>query len=221
MKRREVIKGLAAFGTMAIFPNITATVNQANKHLHFVGLGQGGTNAMVFIHEKGIKAKYSCITGRYVSHFTADMEHLFFETSLEYRVNKIKYKKQIALTPEMKTIFRENDRYVILTGLGASVGTGLISNLLEFLQAERKSYLVICSLPSLNEGRSKRVYAIEKMNELEKLKNVLSFDQQLIAEEIEKPSKPSILKIFEKGDQQYYNLFKAYYPQIPDQQQFN
>jgi len=219
MKRRELIKGLAALGVMVLLPNIVLTGHQKIiKHLHFVGLGQGGTNAMAFIYKKGIKAKYSCITGRYVSHLTTEMEHLFFKTLSEYRVNGVHYKKQIALTPEMKTIFKEDDRYIILTGLGASVGTGLISNLLEFLQTERKNYLAICSLPSFNEGRSKRVYAIEKMNELEKLKNVLSLDQQLIAEEIEKPS---ILKIFEKGNQQYYNLFKAYYSQINDYQQFN
>ena len=221
MKRRELIKGLSGLGAMALFPNILAMGNQQNNNLHFVGLGSGGTNAMVHIHGKGIKAQYSCITGSYVSHLKPEMEHIFFETSQDYRVNGIHYKEQIELTPRMKAIFNKNDRFVILTGLGASLGTSLIGNVLDFLEAEQKSYLAICSLPSFNEGRSKRVYAIEKMNELEELKNVLSFDQQLIAEEIEKPSKPSILKIFEKGNQQYYNLFKAYYPQIVDYQQFN
>jgi len=218
MKRRELIKGLAGLGALTLFPKIVAMGNLTNKPLHFVGLGHAGTNAMVFIHEKGIKARYSCITGPYVSHLSPEMEHLFYRTSHDQRVNVIHNNKQIAITLEMKSIFSKNDRYVILTGLGASVGTGLISSLLEFLQAEKKSYLAICSLPSLNEGRSKRVYATQKMNELEKLKNVLFFDQQLLAEELEKPL---IRKIFEKGNQQYFNLFKAYYPQYSDHLKFN
>jgi len=218
VKRRELIKGFAALGALTLFPNIVAMANQINKPLHFVGLGQGGTNAMAFFHKKGIEARYSCITGPYVSHLKPEMEHLFYKTSQDQHVNGIHYKKEIAITPEMKSVFSENDRYVILTGLGASVGTGLISSLLEFLQVEKKNYIAICSLPSFNEGRSKRVYAIQKINELDKLKNVLSFDQQLIAEDVEKPS---IIKIFEKGNQQFFNLFKAYYPQYSDHRQFN
>jgi len=218
MKRRELIKGLAGLGALTLFPNIVAMGNLINKPLHFVGLGQGGTNAMVFIHEKEIKAKYSCITGSYVSQLKPEMEHLFYKSSLDQRVNGTHYKKQIAITAEMKSIFSKNDRYVILCGLGASVGTGLIRSLLEFLQAMKKSYMVICSLPSLNEGRSKRVYANQKIDELAKWNNVLFFDQQFLAEEGEKPS---IRKIFEKGNQQYFNLFKAYYPQFSDQQNFN
>lgn len=136
--------------------------NQIKNRPHFVGLGHGGTNIMVHIHEKGIAAKYSCITGSYVSHLKTGMEHIFFETSPDYRVNGIHYKKQIALTPEMKAVFSADDNYYILTGLGASLGTGLISNLIAYLQEEHKHYTVFCSLLSLNEGRSKREYAVQK-----------------------------------------------------------
>ena len=59
MKRREVIKGFAALGVMALLPGILVEGNHSNTQLHFVGLGQGGTNAMVHIYGKGIKAKYS------------------------------------------------------------------------------------------------------------------------------------------------------------------
>jgi cell division GTPase FtsZ len=218
MKRRELIRGLAGLGVLTLLHNIVAMGNLINKPLHFVGLGQGGTNAMEFIHEKEIKAKYSSITGSYVSHLKPEIKHLFYKTSLDQRVNGIYYKKQIAITAKMKSLFSKNDRYVILCGLGASVGTGLIFSLLEFLQTEKKNYLAICSLPSLIEGRSKRVYATQKINELEKWNNFLFFDQQLFAEE---GKKPSIRKIFEKGNQQYFNLFKTCYPQFSNHQNFN
>ena len=181
MKRRELIKGLGALGAMALLPGILAARNQSNIPLHFVGLGQGGTNAMVHIHEKGIEAKYSCITGSYVSHLKPGMEHLFFETPHDYRILGIHYKKPMDITSEMKAIFSEDHQYIILTGLGASVGTGLISSVLDFLNTEKKNYHAICCLPSLNMGRSKRTYAEEKKAEIEGDKNVLFFDQQIVA----------------------------------------
>lgn len=152
MKRRELIKGLGVLGVMAFLSEIPAMGNDANTQLHFVGLGQGGTNAMVYIYEKGIAAKYSCITGPYVSHLKPGMEHLFFETPQDYRIGGINYKKPMAITAEMKAILSEDHRYIILTGLGASVGTGLISSVLDFLYTEQKNYHAICCLPSFNMG---------------------------------------------------------------------
>ena len=181
MKLRELIKGLGALGAMALIPGILAVGNHSNAQLHFVGLGQGGTNAMVHIHEKGIAANYSCITGPYVAYLKPGMEHLFFETPMDYRIGGIHYKKPMDITSEMKAIFSEDHQYIILTGLGASVGTGLISSVLDFLNTEKKNYHAICCLPSLNMGRSKRTYAEEKKAEIEGDKNVLFFDQQIVA----------------------------------------
>lgn len=204
MKRREVIKGLASLGAMAFLPDITAFGKQAKSNLHFVGLGQGGTNAMVHICEKGIKAKYSCITGPYVSHLKPEMEHLFFRNHPDYRINGIFYKKPLDLTLEMKTIFKENHRYVILTGLGSSVGTGLIRSLLDFLGAEKKNYLAICSLPFKNEGRSKLEYANQKKAEIDGYANVLFFDHHTIEE---KCGLLPIKERFKKGNELFYKLF--------------
>ena len=41
MKQRELIKGLAGFGAMALLPNILVMGNQPNNNLHFVGLVSG------------------------------------------------------------------------------------------------------------------------------------------------------------------------------------
>ena len=206
MKRKELIKGLGALGAMALIPGILAVGNHSNTQLHFVGLGQGGTNAMVHIFEKGIEAKYSCITGPYVSHLKPEMEHLFFETPQDYRIGGIHYKKPLGITSEMKAIFSEDHRYIILTGLGASVGTGLISSVLDFLNTEQKNYHAICCLPSLNMGRAKRTYAEEKKAEIEGRNNVLFFDQQVIPE---KYGQISIHQIFDEGNGMYFNFFES------------
>ena len=218
MKRRELIKGLAGLGAMALLPNILAMGNQQNNNLHFVGLGSGGTNAMVHIHGKGIKAQYTCITGSYVSHLAPEMEHVCYETSLEYRRNAYKNKTQLAITPEIKSLFNEDDHYIILAGLGGFACTGLISNLLDFLRAEQKNYLAICSMPGVNEGRGRWEYAKQKRMELDGLKNVLYFDHDSVNEEYGRlPIRPT----FERADELFYSIFKNNSFQVVDQFQLN
>lgn len=177
MKRREVFKGLVA---LSIVPIIRVLENITNTNLHFVALGSGGTNAMSFIHQKGIKANYTCITGSNVSHLTPDVKHIFWETPKELRISGVYYRTPLSLTREMKAIFYGDETFVILAGLGSSVGTGLIIDTLEFLQFKQKNYLAICSLPFKNEGSAKNEYAYQKKGELERLKNVLFFDHNQI-----------------------------------------
>ena len=171
---------MAVLGAFALLPNIRALGNQANANLHFVGLGHGGTNALAHIHQKGIDAKYSCITGSHVSHLTPDVKHIFWQTPPEYRILGVYYMSPLSLTPEMKAIFSGDDTFVILAGLGSSVGTGLIHNTLKYLQSQQKNYLAICSLPFKTEGRSKEEYANLKRVELECFKNILFFDHNQI-----------------------------------------
>ena len=180
MKRREILKGLAAIGTLTLMPNIVAFGNRANFNIHFIGLGSGGTNALTYIHQKGIDAKYSCITGLHVSHLTPDVKHIFWETPPEYRILGIYDRKPLSLTKEMKAVLSSDETFVILAGLGSSVGTGLIIDTLKFLQSKQKNYLAICSMPFKNEGRSKNEYANQKKAELESFKNVLFFDHNQI-----------------------------------------
>jgi len=180
MKRREVLKGLAALGALTLLPNIELLGNRTNTNLHFVALGRGGTNAMEFIHKKGIEASYTCITGPHVSHLTPDVNHIFWETPPEYRILGIYDQQPLSLTKEMAAIFSGDETFVILAGLGSSVGTGLIIDTLEFLQSQQKNYLAICSLPFKCEGWSKAEYANLKKAELANFKNVQFFDHNQI-----------------------------------------
>jgi cell division GTPase FtsZ len=202
MKRREILKSLSSLGFLGLFSNFGVFGNTTDSNLHFVGLGQGGTNAMVHIYGKGIKAKYSCITGPYVKHLKPDMEHLFFRNHPDYRINGIYYKKPLDLTTEMKAIFKENHQYVIFTGLGSSVGTGFIRSLLDFMNSESKNYIAICSLPPKCEGRSKRDYATQKKAEIEGFANVIFFDNESIDNDY-----LSVIKRFEMGNELFYQLF--------------
>lgn len=192
---------------MELLQNFEAKGNQKIYRPHFVGLGQGGTNVMMYIHNKGIKAKYSCITGAYMPHLKPDIKHVYFDAFADYHINGIYYKKQISITPEIETVFNDDDDFYILTGLGGPVGTGLISSLMDFLLKEhQKNYTVFCSLPSTNEGWLKREYAIKKIAELNDLLYFMVYDYEDIVEEF---AELTIKEIFEKANEFTYKFFKS------------
>lgn len=118
----------------------------------------------------------------------------------------------------MKAIFNKKDRFVIFAGLGASVGTSLISNVLDFLQAGQKSYLAICSMPAINEGRARVEYAKQKRIELDGLKNVLYLNHDSINEEF---GRLPIRQTFERADELFYTIFKNNFSHIVDQSRLN
>jgi cell division GTPase FtsZ len=208
MERSEFLKEVVALGALSVVPDFIIQTNRSRLKLHFVGVGSGGTNAMVHIHNKGINANYSCINGLYFSHLSKDMEFVFFESPANYRISGSYYKKGLELTPAMKEIFDKDELYIVLAGLGSSVGTGLINNLLEFLHAEQKSYMAICSLPFTKEGRSKSEYAFERKKELSGQKNVHFID---LNQTIEEGGSVAIPEMFKRGDELFYSAFINHY----------
>ncbi len=208
MERSEFLKGVVALGALSVVPDFIIQANRSKLKLHFVGVGSGGTNAMVHINNQGINANYSCINGPYFSHVPKDVKFVFFESPTSYRINGSYYKKGLELTTEMKTIFDKDEFYVVLVGLGSSVGTGLINNLLEFLLAEQKSLMAICSLPFTKEGRSKSEYAIEKKEELSGKKDVHFID---LNQTIEEGENVAIPEMFKRADELFYSAFLNHY----------
>lgn len=205
MKRGEAIKWLVAMGSFAIFIGIRILENSLKGNLHFVALGSGGTNAMAFIYKQGIKANYSCITGSYISHLTPDIKHIFWETPREYCVLGENYMTPLSLTNEMKSVFSGNEIFVILAGLGGSVGTGFIFDALKILRENQKNYIAICTLPMQCEGKSKNQYARLKKQEICKMNNVHFVDNEHLYKIY-----PGIsaIKLFEKVNEQAFHIFR-------------
>jgi cell division GTPase FtsZ len=210
MKRRIMIKDLLGFGTMAFLPVIGIAEESVNKRIHFVGLGSAGTTAMVQCKNAGFRGNYSCITGSNVPHLTKDMKHHYFIPSQQTRHSFYFDKNpgnEIMLTPEMKSIFRNDDAYVLFTGLGSCTGTGLISGVLEMLLAEHKNYVAICSLPFASEGKVRNDLAKRKKSEIEKLGNVFFFDHNQILKEYSYLSNAPIRMAFARGDEIFVDIF--------------
>ncbi|MEI6138105.1 MAG: hypothetical protein WCP85_02505 [Mariniphaga sp.] len=207
MERRDMIRGLAAFGAIALMPELSARENKITSKLHFIGLGQGGTNAANCLQKKGIKGSYTCITGNYVSHLSPTTNHIYFETPSDFKMNGVNYRKPIGLTQEMKNLLIQDDNYIILTGLGGTAGTGLISSVLEFLKDHQKKFIAICSLPFYNEGRTRNLYALLKQSEIKEMANVHCFDANYL---LERNGQLTVREAFARVEDLYYKLFLKY-----------
>lgn len=205
MKRGEAIKWLAAIGSFAIFPGIRKLENSLKRNLYFVALGSGGTNAMAFIYKQGIKANYSCITGSYMSHLTPDIKHIFWKTPSKYCVLGENYMTPLSLTNEMKSVFSGNETFVILAGLGGSVGTGFIFDALKFLRENQKKYVAICTLPMQCEGKSRNQYARLKKQEICKMRNVHFIDIEHLLQQF---PEMKTTELFENANEMAYHIFR-------------
>ncbi len=83
--------------------------------------------------------------------------------------------KQIQ-SSEMKRLFKEDDNYVLLTGLGGETGTQLTEKLLLLFQEMKKDFIVICSIPFVWEGELKRSRANRVKIKFQNLPNFNFFE---------------------------------------------
>ncbi len=181
--------------------------DQKSKKLHFIGLGHGGSNAVIHIYKQGVKARWTCISGFYSSYVPKEMAFINYQTRTGD--SEMPYIENIALTDEMKQVFEADDYFIIITALGASVGTGLIKDTIDLLRTKNKDYLVICSLPFTNEGRLRNNNANEKKQQIDSLPNVYTFSLQSIWET---EGEMNIRKSFARGDELFYEILKEKCP---------
>jgi len=226
MKRRELIKGLAAFGALAILPNMKVSGSRKNDKFHFIGLGSGGTNIARHFQQKGIVGDYTCVTwfpsivapvpwapdqfDPYPFVLYEGFNHIEYEYPRHIRQSNELGKQPIPLTAEMKRVLSDDRIYIVIVGLGAYSGTSLISDTLDFLESNNKRYLAICTLPFKNEGRSRNEYAKEKMMDIQRY-NVRFFDNNKI---LEKYGESRISKNFANSDEEIYCIFEKELPSL-------
>ena len=227
MKRRELIKGLAAFGALAILPNMKVSGSRKNDKFHFIGLGSGGTNIARHFQQKGIVGDYTCITwfpsivapvpwatnqfDPYPFVLYEGFNHIEYEYPRHIRQANALGKQPMPLTNEMKRILSDDRIYVVIVGLGAYSGTSLITDTLEFLESNNKRYLAICTLPFKNEGQNRNEYAMRKRTDLRKYGNVRFFDNNEI---LKKYGESRISKNFEHSDDEIYRIFEEEFPKL-------
>lgn len=226
MKRRELIKGLAAMSALTLLPGLNGLGNRKNDNLHFIGLGSGGTNMARHIQQQGIAGSFTCITWfpSIIAPHPLDphpfkpypfvpfqgFNHIDYEYPREFRKCTDLGRKKIPLTNKMKTLLSGDYIYVVLVGLGSFTGTSLIADVIEHFEERQCKYLSICSLPFQCEGRWRNEYAGIKMVDLKQYENVKYFDNNFI----NKYNNISISKCFDLVNEEIFRIFKLEFPKL-------
>lgn len=136
------------------------------KEIHIIGLGGAGCNALEYVHRQGVQAKYTCITDPQRLHLSPEIDSIQFSPPVR---NHFKYGKlfvqlsdmdrNFSVPQEITDLFENDNKFVLLAGLGGYTGSFLIEKLFPWLQAMDKDYLTICSLPYTFEGQDRRALA--------------------------------------------------------------
>lgn len=165
-------------------------LSNLNKLFHFIGLGGAGSNVLEGIYAKGFHAKFTCISNPARPHLPDKIHFLKFippgQTSYPRGRASSGFSDlntPLHLTREIKEVFTENERYILLAGLGGYTGTKLVEQLITWLHENDKEFMVICSMPYAFEGE-RRLYASSIVKKFQMLPNFHYYDPELDFEEL-------------------------------------
>lgn len=213
MKRRDAIKGCAILSTIVLFPRKLIWPEEINNPLHFIGLGGAGCNALEYIYNKNINAKYTGITElekrsklssaiNYVD-FIPPKQICFKTDTGEYSISDMTQK--LILPDHIKQLFRENHRYVLLAGLGGYTGTYMTEELALLLRKWGKDFYIISSLPFSFEDSRRQSFARKVKDKMRWLDKFKYFELETIRETY---GDITLKHAFEKGDEQFFRVFE-------------
>jgi cell division GTPase FtsZ len=181
-----------------------------NKIFHFIGLGGAGSNLVELIYKKGLQGKYTIITDPERRVLTSDINFIKYVPNAEStrlmserRVIKLADYEHFVLIPtKVKDVFKNEDNYVLIAGLGAYTGTLLTVALTKILQENKKPFIIVCSLPFDFEEK-RQVFANEVKERLQNSTNFHYFDLNTLRKDY---GKLPIKIMMEKAQEELYNL---------------
>lgn len=202
----------ATLQALASSPLASGFYSATVKEIHFIGLGTAGCSALQYIRNKKVAAKYTVITE------TADLGasegiDLIPFTPPRYVRAKTKDRsiwypdmdKQIIIPNGIKELFGQDNRYVLLAGLGGYTGTYMAEVLSTMLSDCGMEFYTICSLPFPFEGPERNTFAMTSFNKLRLIDHFRYFDFKVLAEQT--GGDMSLSKAFAKGDEQFYEIY--------------
>ena len=144
---------------LAILPK-TLIVAKDTAHLHFIGFGGAGVNALLLFNSKGISGKYTAIT-------TTDRDPLPPDIHfIAYNLPHTHGDKTMFEYPEAVHQLLDTDEYfVLLAGLGGFCGTFMLEATMAKLNEQNKNYTAITTAPfAFEKDRQQRAQAIIEGN---------------------------------------------------------
>ena len=198
MERIETKSDSSVNGSEILLSDFSNKVNSYRSQVHYIGLGQAGTNVLVHFHNKGLSGIYTCFTNHFTDHLSKDMTHHPFRSDHSCASND-----PGIFTSELEDALSQEHYYIIIAGLGGSVGTCLIQPVIRFLERRNNPFKVICSMPFYFEGRSRIKFAAEIKSRISEYKNIFFFDHNNLINN----KQTTVREAFKQGNEQFYKLY--------------
>jgi len=188
MNRRDLLKLLPGLGAITIISNNKLFALPKSKKIHFIGLGNAGTEALKLIYNKGIVGKFTSVNDISTSipsinfiKFIAPPDKWISNGDKLIRISNMN--NEIIISDELKKVFKNNERFILLAGLSGFTGTKLTAALNEYLKKENKDFISICSLPFDFESDPRKLHAQSVVNNLKSKSNFEFFRLESIREQ--------------------------------------
>ncbi|MDZ4668375.1 MAG: hypothetical protein SGJ00_10880 [bacterium] len=183
MKRREAIRSLGVIGVMSAFPNQLFSNPRPKKPHHIIGLGGAGCNILEYVHANGVEAKYTCISRPARPNLPSDIEFIEYHPPIiaTHFTNKeicipTDMSGKLIIPDQVWRIFEADEKFVLYAGLGGFTGTFFMEQLVPWLQANKKDFQAICSIPFSFERQSSKPYVNRVMKAIKPYPNFSYFE---------------------------------------------
>jgi cell division GTPase FtsZ len=174
----------------------------ASDRFHIIGMGSSGSNLTMQLFQMGLRVQFTVIINSERTY--PESFHIVNFTLPEcghYR-NRNWPSKKLSLTKKITSLFQEGHIYVFLLGLGGT-GTVLLYTLIPWLLEKGIVFKIICSYPTLWEGK-RRVNTAEVL--FNKMNDQPFFQCFRLDDLMEISGKTTILETFQKSDEHFYSL---------------
>lgn len=188
MNRRDLLKLLPGLGAITMISNNRLFTLPKSKEIHFIGLGNAGSQALEHIFYKGIVGKFTSVndisssipTINFIK-FVAPPDNWISNGDKLVRISNMN--NEIIISDELKKLFKNNERFILLAGLSGFTGTKLTAALNGYLEKHNKNFISICSLPFDFESNPRKLNAQCVVTNLKSTPNFHFFKLQSIREQ--------------------------------------
>ncbi|MEI7526689.1 MAG: hypothetical protein WCJ95_20240 [Mariniphaga sp.] len=169
---------------------------------HFVGMGSCGSNLSKHLYLMGAQAQFTVIINSERTHHASFRTIHYTLPECGHYKHKNWSSKKLRLTKKITSLFNENLAYIFVLGLGGT-GTVLLYSLIPWLLEKKIDFKIICSFPSLWEGK-RRVNTAGVL--FSKMNGQPFFDCFRLDDLIKISGDTTVKETLQKSDEHFYTL---------------
>lgn len=183
-------------GKIFFLPSTDFSIFNNSENLHFVGFGGAGSNTIEYLHAKGIKAKFTCISNPVRPNISDEIDFIHYIYSLENQLPTI-----------ILDIFESDEKFIILSGIGGNTGTSFTMSISRLLHKKKIPFLTISSFPFKFESQDRNSLSNLVLRKLDNVPNFRYYTFPEIKALFNTKMNPK--ELFEKVNELIYELYLA------------